>query len=203
MKTKIVLIIVSLLFVCQFAYSQSEIKKAPENLKIKTSFTIGPIYPIEFGNTALAKAHSYIFGFTSTLGLLKYSNFSAGFGVDYVSYSVKNKQIIGDYQSSNHNSLFIFLNYDYDLNNKWTLTPNIGYGTSELVIRKDGKRRGSQDGKEFRIGSSINYNLNKNNAFCFSLLYVNNNYNVKANESIKDFFKKSNSIQLGIIYRTK
>ncbi|MEM0543352.1 hypothetical protein WFZ85_12055 [Flavobacterium sp. j3] len=72
-----------------------------------------------------------------------------------------------------------------------------------MVIKKSGKRRGAQDGKEFRLGTSINYNFDKHNALCLSILYVNNKYDVKTEETLEDFFGKSNSIQIGIIYITK
>jgi hypothetical protein len=83
------------------------------------------------------------------------------------------------------------------------LSPNIGYGYSELVIRKNNKRRGAQDGTELRLGTLISYNFNKLNSLCFSIMYVNNNYDVKTNESLQDFFSKSNSIQIGVVYRTQ
>ena len=193
----------ALFLICQFVYCQTNTESKNSNIQFKISFNVGPIYPIEFGETALAKAHSANIGLTSSLGLLKYSNFSTGIGFDLINYSVDNKQIIGDYENSKHNSYFIFVNYDYEVSKLFSLTPTIGYGASELVIRKDGKRRGKQDGKELRLGTSINYNFNKQNALCFSIMYINNTYNVKANESLQDFFSKSNSIQLGIIYKTQ
>lgn len=203
MKLKYLTLGISMFLVFQSCFSQKNSDANDTRLRIRTTFSFGAIYPIEFGNTALSKAHSPNVGFTTSVGLLKFTSFSAGFGVDLVGYNVTDTQITGDYTTSKHNSYFIFLNYDYDLTTKFSITPTIGYGESELAIRKSSKRRGSQDGKEFRLGSSINYNINKYNAFCFSILYVNNTYNVNANESIKDYFKKSNSIQLGIVYRIR
>lgn len=193
----------ALFLICQFVYCQTNTESKNPNIQFKISFIVGPIYPIEFGETALAKAHSANIGLTSSLRLLEYSNFSTGVGLDLINYSVDNKQLIGDYENSKHNSYFIFINYDYEISKKLLLTPNIGYGASELVIRKDGKGRGKQDGKELRMGTSINYNFDKHNALCFTIMYVNNTYDVKANESLQDFFSKSNSIQFGIVYRTQ
>ena len=201
MKHKILQI--AFLLILQIVYSQNHITSKTNQFEFKTSFSIGFIYPIEFGSTALAEGHSSNLGLTSSLGILKYSNFSAGIGLDYLSYSVENKQLIGNYESSKHNSYFFYLNYDYPIYKKFSLTPTIGYGYSELVIKKSGKRRGAQDGKEFRLGTSINYNFNQHNALCFSILYVNNRYDVKTEEALEDFFGKSNSIQIGIIYKTK
>lgn len=187
----------------QGCYSQSKNKIATSEFIFKTSLSMGAIYPIEFGKTALSEAHSSNIGFTATVGLIQYSGFTAGLGFDHVRYNVDDTQIIGVYESSIHNSYFITLNYEYPLTDKFSLTPSIGYGESNLAIRKGDKNRGSQDGKEFRLGSSLNYNFNDHNAICFSLLYVNNNYIVNANETVKDYFKKSNSIQLAIVYRIR
>lgn len=193
----------ALFLMSQIGYSQEKTEPKKNKLQLDSSFIVGFIYPIEFGNTALSKGHNANLGLTSTFGLLKYNKISAGIGLDMVIYSVKDKQIIGDYDNSKHNSYFGFVKYDYNLTNKISFSPNIGYGYSELVIRKNNKRRGAQDGTEFRLGTLISYNFNKQNALCFSIMYVNNTYDVKANESLQDFFSKSNSIQIGIVYRTQ
>ena len=187
----------------QNCFSQEIIQPQKSKLQLDSSFLVGFIYPIQFGNTALSKGHDTDYGFTSSFGLLKYNGICAGIGLDMVYYQVKNKQIIGDYQNSKHNSYFGFIKYDFNLSKKISFTPNIGYGYSELVIRKNSKRRGSQDGNEFRLGTFINYNFNNQNALSLSVMYVNNVYDVKTNEEFQDFFSKSNSIQLGLVYKTK
>ena len=193
-------LILLFLFIFPFCFSQ---ETKDNKLNLKTSFSIGFIYPIQFGSTALAEGHSSNLGFTSSLGILEYSNFSAGIGLDYIFYSVEDKQLIGNYGSSKHNSYFFYLNYNYPISKKISLSPTFGYGYSELVIKKSGKRRGAQDGKEIRLGTSINYNFDKQNALCLLIQYVNNRYDVRTEEALEDFFGKSNSIQIGIIYKTK
>jgi hypothetical protein len=194
---------IAFLLILQIGYTQNDTFSTDNQLSLKPYFSIGCIYPIEFGSTALSEGHTANIGVNSSLGILRYSNFSAGFGIDFVSYSVKNEQIIGDFERSNHYSCFGFINYDYPIGNKVSLTPSFGYGVSELSIRKNKTRRGMQDGKEIRLGTSINYNFNQHNALCLSILYVNNRYDVNTNEAVKDYFGKSNSIQIGILYRLK
>lgn len=203
MKNKFLLLVYIFFFTSCFSQEGEEKKTNNKRISLNSSFSVGLIYPIEFGTTALAKGHSSNVGLTTSLGLVEFSNFTFGIGLDYIFYSVEDKQLIGNYGSSKHNSYFMFLNYDYPISKKLSLNPIFGYGYSELVIKKSGKRRGAQDGNEMRIGTSFNYNFNDNNVLCFSILYVNNRYVVNTTESLKDFFEKSNSIQIGIIYKTK
>lgn len=200
---KIKFLLFAIFLISQVVCSQEKTESKKNKLQLDSSFIVGFIYPVEFGNTALSKGHSTEFGLTSSFGLLKYNKFCLGVGLDMVIYSVKDKQIIGEYQTSKHNSYFGFVKYDYNITNKISLSPNVGYGYSELVIRKNSKRRGAQDGAELRLGTFINYNFNKQNTLSLSIMYVNNTYEVKTNESLQDFFSKSNSIQFGIVYKTQ
>jgi hypothetical protein len=176
-------------------------KKENSKLDFKPYFSIGISVPIQFGNTALAKGHGSGVGFAAELGVLTYQKFYVGLGTDSNAYNVTNQAIIGNYPISKHNSYYGFLSYEFNVIDKFSLSPSIGFGSSELVIKKSGKRRGEQDGNEFRIGTSINYNFNTLNALALKVNYINNVYDVNTNEEFQDFFSKSNQIQIAIVYK--
>lgn len=184
------------------AFSQEEkILTKDSKLDFKPYFFIGFNAPFQYGNTALADAHSSNIGFSAQLGLLTFKGFYFGFGTDSDEYNVEKTELIGNYPISKHNSYFAFLSYEFEVMKKISFSPIIGFGSSELVIKKGGKRRGKQDGNEFRIGTSINYNINKKNAICLNINYINNVYEVNTTESLQEYFSRSNQIQIGLGYK--
>lgn len=199
---KMIRILLLIVVACSDGYSQEpEEPKIKHSVQIKPYFLFGFNVPIQFGDTALATAHSSNVGFVAELGLLTYRNFYAGVGSNMHNYTVQNRQIMGNYYTSKHNSYYGFISYEFPSVSKFSLAPSIGYGFSELVMKKGGSRRGKQSGEEFRIGTAVIYNLNKTNAVCLTIYYINNNYAVNTTESLQDFFGKSNQIQIALAYK--
>ncbi len=178
---------------------ENGIKKS--KIDFKCYFSFGINYPFQFGKTVLAEAHTPNVGISAELGFLNFKKFNFGIGSDMNSYSVENIQIVGDYDTSKHNSYYAFLSFEQKVYNKFSIAPIIGFGSSELVIKKGGTRRGKQDGTEFRIGTTVNFNFTKYNALCLKINYILNNYDVNTVESLQNFYGTSQQIQTAIAYK--
>ena len=196
--------IILLCFCLTNVYCQEQTSERKEStLDFISYFSFGLNYPFQFGKTVLAEAHTPNIGISAELGLLSFKKYNFGIGTDMNHYSVENIELVGDYDTSKHNSYYAFLSFEQKVLNKLSLSPIIGFGSSELVIKKSGKRRGKQDGTEFRIGTTVNYNFNKNNAICLKINYIINNYDVNTVESLEYFYGKSKQIQTAIVYKFK
>ncbi|MDI1316969.1 hypothetical protein [Flavobacterium sp.] len=195
-----------MLFCCCLTngYCQKQtVKKKESKVDFICYFSFGINYPFQLGKTVLAEAHSPNIGISAELGLVNFKKYNFGIGSDMNNYTVENIEIVGDYDTSKHNSYYVFLSFEQKVLNKLSLSPIIGFGSSELVIKKSGKRRGKQDGTEFRIGTAFNFNFSKNNAICLKVNYILNNYDVNTVESLQYFYGKSNQIQTAIVYKFK
>lgn len=160
------------------------------NLRVQT------FYPIHFGNTALAKAHKPRMGFSVQMNLLEYQNFKAGFGLDFATYDITNEEIIANLSTSKYTSSYLLISYEYKVNNKIQVSPNIGYGSASLELGSRSSRFGGQSGKEFRIGAVIDYKIGKSAYVFGGINYINNTFDVYTAPEYKSFFSKANQLQI-------
>ncbi|MGC4039329.1 MAG: hypothetical protein QM710_00640 [Flavobacterium sp.] len=187
-----------LLVFTSVAFSQNndttETKKAELEFKVNARFQL--LYPIQFGNTALAKAHEARPGISAQMNLLDYQHFKAGFGFDFVTYDITDQQVIANLSTSKYTSAYFLLSYEYKLTDKIMITPNFGYGSGSLELGSRSSRFGKQHGKELRIGGIIDYKIGKSTYVFFGLNYINNRFSVQTAPEYKSFFSKANQIQL-------
>lgn len=189
-----------LLLVCSgisFAQNIDKPKIRPE-LEFKVNARFQLLYPIQFGNTALAKAHSPFIGFSSQLNLLDFMGFKAGFGVDLVTYKITDRQMIANLNASKYTSAYLLLSYEYKLSQKFLITPNIGYGSASLDLGSRDSRFGGQSGNEFRIGGILDYKIGKSTYVFGGINYISNTLDVETAPEYKSYFSKAKQIQLSL-----
>ena len=197
-KIFIIIIILSSISV----FSQRETKT--KIVDFYPAFRFGFQLPIHFGDNYFSKDLSSGFGFHSTLSLVKIYNFRLSLGYEFQKLRVENSDKIGNFDFINSNTYQFILEYEIPLNSKFDLNPTISYGQCQFNYKENtgGSILAKQSLEEIRLGSYINYNLNKTFAgyagLHFSHFY---NSNLNASPENKDYFGKGNKfiISLGIL----
>lgn len=178
--------------------AQKEAPAINKELEFDTYFRIQTYYPIHFGNTALAKAHKPRPGFSVQMNVLDYQNFKAGFGFDFTTYEITDKEVIANLSTSKYTSAYLLMSYEYNVSRKIQITPNIGYGSASLELGSRSSRFGKQGGNEFRIGTFIDYKIGKATYAFAGIHYVSNRFNVRTSPEYEAFFSKANQLQLNL-----
>ncbi|WP_284652211.1 hypothetical protein [Flavobacterium terrisoli] len=183
-----------------FAQDTTNIKERDttvnKDLEVDTYFRIQTFYPIHYGNTALAKAHQPRPAFSMQMQFLDFRNFKAGFGFDFVTYSITDKEMIANLSTSKYTSAYFLLSYEYKATNKIQITPNIGYGDARLDLGSRNSRFGKQNGNEFRIGAYVDYKVSKAIFVFGGVHYISNTFDIKTSPEYESFFSKANQIQI-------
>lgn len=195
-------------YICLIAFlcsgiliAQTEEQPKKPELEFKVNVRLLFVRPIQFGNTALAKAHESDGGFSGHLNLLDYNGFKAGAGFDWIGYQITDKQMVANLSTSKYSSIYFLLGYEYKPTDKIRITPNIGYGSATLDLGSRGSRFGGQEGTEFRIGGFFDYKIGKSSYASAGITYITNTFEVETAPEYKDFFSKANQIQLSLGFR--
>jgi hypothetical protein len=192
MKTVIAL----LLLCCSVALAQEKEENIKAELNLIANIRLQTLYPIQFGNTALSKAHKPDLGFSVQMNLLQYGHFKAGFGIDLANYSITDKEMVANLNSSNYTSSYVFVGYEYEMQPKLRIFPNVGFGAGSLELESRNSRYGKQSGKEFRIGTFVDYKIGRTSYAFAGVHYIHNTFEVETAPEYESFFSKANQIQL-------
>lgn len=197
-KIFIIIIILSSISV----FSQRETKT--KIVDFYPAFRFGFQLPIHFEDNYFSKDLSSGFGFHSTLSLVKIYNFRLSLGYEFQKLRVENSDKIGNFDFINSNTYQFILEYEIPLNSKFDLNPTISYGKCRFNYKENtgGSILAKQNLEEIRLGSYINYNLNKTFAG-YAGLHFSHFYNsdLNATPENKDYFGKGNKfiISIGIL----
>ena len=197
-KIFIIIIILSSISV----FSQRETKT--KIVDFYPAFRFGFQLPIHFGDNYFSKDLSSGFGFHSTLSLVKIYNFRLSLGYEFQKLRVEYSDKIGNFDFINSNTYQFILEYEIPLNSKFDINPTISYGQCRFNYKENtgGSILAKQNLEEIRLGSYINYNLNKTFAG-YAGLHFSHFYNsdLNATPENKDYFGKGNKfiISIGIL----
>ena len=189
-------------FVCNLQTFGQEIPAIKQTAQQKNEFKISAVwrlYPIasfHFGDNAFAKAHKNGGGFGTSLALLKYGNFRAGFGYEFTSYSVSDVSKVGNFNHSNVQSFNYFISYDLELTERLTFVPNIGYGNDYVNQKTRSQHFGHYSGNHLKIGLNTDWQLGTSLAAFVGIHYINSQYDIKTNAAFEDYLQQSNQMQL-------
>ena len=181
------------LFVSSIAFAQDSTR-----FEINGVWKFQLLYPVPFGDNALAKAYDNDLGFGIELGLFKYSNFRLGGGYNIVQYKVANRQLIGNIRNANYTSVYGNVSYEHRLSEKISVIPDIGYGFAQLVQRSSSQSFGKQDGNELRIGLNGNYNFTKFSSVFIGLHFIHTSLDINTSPEYEKFFGKMNQVQFAV-----
>lgn len=197
---KIFIIIIILSSISVFSQRETKTKIVDFNPAFRFGFQL----PIHFGDNYFSKDLSSGFGFHSTLSLVKIYNFRLSIGYEFQKLRVENSDKIGNFDFINSNTYQFILEYEIPLNSKFDLNPTISYGQCRFNYKENtgGSILAKQNLEEIRLGSYINYNLNKTFAG-YAGLHFSHFYNsdLNATPENKDYFGKGNKfiISIGIL----
>lgn len=197
---KIFIIIIILSSISVFSQRETKTKIVDFNPAFRFGFQL----PIHFGDNYFSKDLSSGFGFHSTLSLVKIYNFRLSIGYEFQKLRVENSDKIGNFDFINSNTYQFILEYEIPLNSKFDLNPTISYGQCRFNYKENtgGSILAKQNLEEIRLGSYINYNLNKTFAG-YAGLHFSHFYNSDLNATTenKDYFGKGNKfiISIGIL----
>ena len=195
------LTVIALLFVV-FVSAQEE-KEKPQfewDAIIRLTF----VKPIAFGNNALSEAHREKSGFDINWSLFKYNKFRLGIGYDFEQFAVTDRTVIGNIERSNYTSLYGYFSYDWQVEKKVILYPNMGYGKVKLQQWGNGSvSYGHQDGSEIRLGIIGTYALTPGTSVVLSAHYLHAFLDVNTSPEFESYFGTANQIQIGIGFQFK
>lgn len=193
-------IIVLLLCVfCQQIWSQNKVKK--ETIFSDSYLRLGTIKPNQIGNHSMSKDFESKFGFAASLYLIKYKKFRLGGGAEFSQYNVTDKSKIGEVSYLNSSTFYFTICYDFALSNKIIIQPSVGYGNENLNLSSINKKFTTQNGNEIRIGSYLDYRLNRSFAIFVSVNYISSSLEVDTSEEYKDYFGKAQQVQIGLGFK--
>lgn len=168
---------------------------ADDKFGISGVFRLYPIFPIHFGNNVFAKAHETNTGIGGNLSFLKYDNLRTGIIYELNYYEVSDVSKVGNFRSSNQRNFTWFVSYDFKVDKKLLLIPNVGYGNSYVVQRTNSKRFGNYSGTHFRLGLYADYEVAKSLAAFIGLHFISTKYNIKTNPDFEDYLEKIPQMQ--------
>lgn len=130
-----------------------------------------------------------------------YKNIYLGGALSQDFFKVKNTEIIGEFKRATKFNAYLFLGYDYQLNDDWNITADLGYGYSQNKNRQSAEQGGGKfrdSGNVFRITTSIEYNLSSGTSLYLSPSYESISYNINSAPALGDTFDKGKFINLAL-----
>ncbi|WP_405368274.1 hypothetical protein [Nonlabens sp. Asnod2-A12] len=130
-----------------------------------------------------------------------YKNIYVGGALSQDFFSVKNTDVIGEFNRATKFNAYLFLGYDYQLNDDWNITADLGYGYSQNKNRQSTEQGGGKfrdTGNVFRITTSIEYNLSSATSIYLSPSYESISYNINSAPALEDTFDKGKFINLAL-----
>ncbi|WP_415180559.1 hypothetical protein [Nonlabens sp.] len=139
------------------------------------------------------------FGMRMQFYLLK--NFYIGGALSQDFMSVKNTSIAGEYSRATKFNAYLFVGYDYLLNDDWNVTADLGYGYSQNKNRQNSSQGGGKfrdTGNVLRFTTSLEYTFSSGVSFFFSPSYEVVNYNIDAAAALNNTFNNGNYFNLAL-----
>lgn len=193
-------IAICLLFVCGIASAQD--KDANEPFRFNLGFRLGYLQPVATGSTALAEGFTPKWGIGNEVDLVSWHHFRLGYGMALEGYEVSDKDIVGAFSNGFYSSFFGALSYNRRLSDKWVLTPSLSVGAANFDMSGATLKVISQNGTEFRLGSSLNYQLGRGTYVYVSAFYAMSKMGVRSTAEFADYYGKMShfQLQLGIYF---
>lgn len=174
-------------------------QKHIEPISFEKSFRMGLQTAVQFGNNVFAKDFDSGLGFNSSMSIVKIYGVKLTFGFEFQRLRLTNAETIGNLAYINNNNYFVMLEYELPINDKFEINPTLSYAYSVMNYKDNGNILAKQKGNEIRLGSYLNYQLNKTFAGYFGIHYAYFfNSNLSASSEDKDYFGQGNKIVFSI-----
>lgn len=175
-----------------------EVKEENKNseLQFNVSWRLYYALPNQIGNHVYADAYDSKFSMGTSLGLIEYSNFRLSGGFELEQYNVTDVSKAGNFDFISKYSFFGTVSYDFELNDKIILAPQIGYGSSDIHHKMRAERVANQIGTHLRLGVYADYSLGENVAIFAGIHYIRSDFDISTNSEFKNYITKSTQLQL-------
>lgn len=196
MKIKQIFTLILLCFYT-FLFSQNEVDSEEPN--VFTKFRISYNLKNFNGNNFLSKAHNPNYeGLHFSVVIVEFKNFGLGGSYEINSSEVTHAEKVGNFNTMSLNHYAGFITYELDLaKSKFSVTPKFEIGDCKAKQKGDGFYA-FNNGNYYGISSQINYNISEKFAVYTSIGYHFYTFKVKTSEEAKDFFNKSNAINISL-----
>lgn len=171
------------LFIATKSHSQTDFTN-------RFSLSIESVYSKPFGDNFFNKCYKPNFG-RGVEAQVNFSHLFIGVGYKNSSYSIMNKEFIGDFSNANLEVNYLFIGYRHYLKNKKIyFEDRIGFG-SNVLTSYSLLSKYIITGNSYFLGSKANYNFNPNLNFYFGIDMISTNYKTEAEEAFKEFYQQS------------
>ncbi|MCL9770103.1 hypothetical protein NAT47_06720 [Flavobacterium sp. HXWNR69] len=170
-------------------------KKDTKNVDLEPSMRIGFSMPIHFGNNLLSKEFDNNFGLSSNFSFIKIYDVRLSIGLEYQRYNGSNSSI-GNISHINKFNYSFQSDYTISLKNKLDLVPFINYSFARLNYKNSYNTVANQRANEIKIGTHIDYQLNKTYSIYYRLSYNKLINDMKGSPQDKKYYGNTNAIQL-------
>lgn len=155
-------------------------------------------YPIAFGDNAYAKGHDAVIGFGVNASFIQLNSLRFGLGYEYALFEVKDEAMIGTFENSKFHMAYVFGEYDKRLSQNITITPGIGFGYASNKNGSVTENYGHQNGYAIRAGVNTALQFSKHGYFYLGVHYIYGNFTMDTNDAFKDYYSKTNQVQLSL-----
>ncbi|AZQ44478.1 hypothetical protein EJ995_09560 [Nonlabens ponticola] len=157
------------------------------------------------GDNFIGNGLEFGYGFGSRLAFKVYDDIYVGGALSLDYFDVQDTNVIGEFDRSTKFNAYLFVGYDFRINETWNATADIGYGYSQNKNRQNfdqGSGRFRDSGNVLRFTSSIDYSFNKDISVFVSPSYELVSYNISTADALGDDFDNGNylSFALGVRY---
>ena len=128
-------------------------------------------------------------------------NFYLGGSLTQDFMNVTSTAVVGEYSKSTKFNAYLFAGYDYQLNDYWGITGDIGYGYSQNKNKQSPSQGGGKfrdTGNVLRITTSVEYILNSATSFYISPSFEMVSYNINTARALEDRFNNANYLNIAI-----
>lgn len=155
------------------------------------ALSIDANYPIATGNNFFSKGYKSSLGFGAELQFSPRKHFFMGIGIQKPNLEIKNKDLIGDFSSSDGVNNYFFIGYRHFIPSQKIYFEH-KFAVGEITIRNFSSISNYNiTGKDIVIGSKINYDFRPNCNFYLGIESRFSNYDVTIDGPYASFYKKS------------
>lgn len=146
------------------------------------------------GNSMTSESHkNYALGFELKIGIVEYKKIGLAAFYNYSKHNIDNIQMIGDFDNTTYTNLGFVFRYNYDINDKNKLKPEIGLSGVNASDNGD-NRTADYSGLGYLFGTDYIYKLSRRTGIVVGLHYQHTTFNIDTTRDYKKYFRNSNQI---------
>lgn len=191
--------IICFLFFSISSTAQDDKDGSKENVRRFFTYQASIVKPVAFGDNFANDGLKQLAGYDLSLRFYIFRSIYLGAeGGSFVA-TVKNENLVGDFDQSNANTYGLTAGYTFELNEDHLVDAGLSYGTINYRNSKDGvDDRFVDNGIYLKVNGQYNYRFNKNvSLFAFTNLRLDY-LDIKTSPLIDSFINRANYLVLGI-----